>query len=122
MKASIVGILAVTGLAAIANAQIAIVPSAVPFIDIGTTGTSIGTISDDSETTVTGHGWIGNDLLAGGMAFRVGNNGGILWGTSAADTFTGGTDVGYYNAGPNHTGATSIASMTASNTSDSGVS
>jgi MYXO-CTERM domain-containing protein len=118
----IVGILAVAGMAWSAHAQIGIVPSNVPFVDISVTGTSIGSISDDSETTVAGasHGWAGNGLLAGGMSFRVGNNGGIIWGNSATDTFTGATDVGYYNAGPNHAGSTSIATMGPLNTSDSG--
>jgi hypothetical protein len=118
-------LLALAGLAAAAtaaNAGISIVPSNVAFIDISTTGTSVGSISDDSENTVAGatHGWIGNGLLAGGMSMRVGNNGGMYWGTSATDTFSTATDVGYFNSNPNNAGAPSIGAMTASTASDTG--
>jgi hypothetical protein len=120
---NVLSVLALAGLASAAGAGITIQASNVSFMDISSTGTSIGSISDDSETAIAGSalaGFSGNLLVAGGMSIRIGNNGGLLWGTSATDTFTGATDVGYYNAGPNHSGATSIASMTASNTSDSG--
>lgn len=116
----IAALVVLAGLATVANAQIVIVPSAVNFVDISTTGTSIGSLSDDSETTVNGLGWMGNGLLAGGVSIRIGNNGAIIWGTSAADTFTGADQAGYYNAGPlNSTtpagSMSSIASMTAFN-------
>lgn len=87
---------------AAANAQITIGASAVPFIDISTTGTSIGTIGDDSETIIAGAtiGWGGNSLLAGGRSVQFGNNGGVFWGNSATDTFTNATELGYINASP----------------------
>src|SRR5689334_10875129 len=109
----VVVILAVVGMAWTAHAQIAIVPSNVPFIDISVTGTSVGAISDDSEFSVAGatHGWIGNGLLAGGMSFRVGNNGGVIWGNSATDAFTNATEFGYLNPNAGFAGATSIATM-----------
>lgn len=116
----VLGLLAVAGMATVANAAITIQASNVAFVDISTTGTVAGTLSDDSEHTITGHGWGGNDLFAGGVAFRVGNNGAIVWGNSAADTFTNATEVGYYNAGPNNTGDLSIAAMTAANGSETG--
>lgn len=119
----VLGLLAVAGLAAASNGAITIRASAVPFIDISGTGTSVGSLSDDSEHTVTGAqlaGFAGNLLVAGGTSIRVGNNGGLLWGNSAADTFSGADNVGYYNAGPNNTGDTSIATMTAANGADSG--
>lgn len=118
------GILAVVGLAMAANAAITIQASNVPFIDISTTGTTIGSISDDSETTIPGAslaGYGGNLLVAGGMSIRIGNNGAMLWGNSATDTFTGADQVGYYNSGPlNSAGATSIAAMPAANTAPGG--
>ncbi|XVJ59387.1 MAG: hypothetical protein HEQ23_08270 [Tepidisphaera sp.] len=116
-------ILASLALASGAAASITIGASAVRFVDISTTGTSIGTLTDDSETTVAAaaHGWIGNGLFSGGRSFRVGNNGGILWGSSATDTFTGADQIGYYNAGPlNSDGQTSIASLSASNSAQAG--
>lgn len=116
----VLGILAVAGMATVANAAITIQASNVAFVDISTTGTSIGTISDDSETTVNGIGWAGNELFAGGMSVRIGNNGAIIWGTSAADTFTGATEIGFYNAGPNNVNQTSIATAPALNTTTSG--
>lgn len=103
-----------------ALASLSIVPSAVPFVDISSTGTSIGTISDDSETTVSGINWVGNGLLAGNVAIRIGNNGAVLWGNSAADTFAGATEVGFYNAGPNNTAQNSISSAPALNTASGG--
>ncbi|MBC7773694.1 MAG: PEP-CTERM sorting domain-containing protein [Pyrinomonadaceae bacterium] len=109
------------GLAALplaAQAQLSIVASAVPFIDISATGTSIGTISDDSETTLTGAallgaGFNGNGLLAGNTSIRIGNNGGVLWGNSATDTFTNALNVGYINS-------TVLPTMAASNLGDTG--
>jgi hypothetical protein len=108
-----------------AQAQIAIVASNVPFTDISASGTSVGSISDDSETVITGAqlfaaGFTGNQLLLGGVSIRVGNNGGVIWGNSPTDTFTNATDVGWANANPNNPGAASIATMGASNTSIEG--
>jgi hypothetical protein len=122
MRASIVGIIAVVGLALSADAQTTIVPSNAPFVDISVSGTSVGAIADDSETTVPGatHGWIGNELLAGGVSFRVGNNGCVIWGNSATDTFTNATEVGYLNPNINFVGATSIGTMTAANGASNG--
>jgi MYXO-CTERM domain-containing protein len=124
---NVLALLAVAGMAAGANAAIAIQASSVAFVDISTSGTSIGTISDDSETNLAGatHGWTGNGLFAGGVSIRIGNNGAIVWGNSATDTFAGATEIGYYNAGPlNSTSPagsqTSIAGMTATNTGQSG--
>jgi hypothetical protein len=116
-------LLAALALASGAAASITIGASSVNFIDISTTGTSIGSLTDDSETTIAGaaHGWTGNGLFSGGRSFRVGNNGAILWGSSATDTFTGADQIGYYNAGPlNADGQNSIASLTASNLAQSG--
>lgn len=118
-------IIALGALAVGANAQITINASSVAYTDISTSGTSVGTISDDSETTITGAalttaGWAGNELLAGGVSIRVGNNGGLLWGNSATDTFLNADQVGYYNAGPNNAGATSIAAMPAANGASTG--
>jgi MYXO-CTERM domain-containing protein len=120
-------LLMVAGLATAANAQISIVPSNVSFVDISGTGTSIGAISDDSETTIAGGtiGWGGNGLLAGGMALRIGNNGAIVWGTSAGDTFSTSCEVGYYNPGPNNTNSPagsmlSILTMSPFNTGSNG--
>lgn len=111
-------ILAVAGLASTAMAQISIIPSAVPFVDISASGTSIGAITDDSETVITGAaltaaGFNGNGLLAGNVSIRVGNNGGILWGNNVADTFTNATDVGYINS-------TTFGAMAASNLTTTG--
>lgn len=101
-----------------AQASISIVASAVPFLDISATGTSVGAISDDSEFTITGAaltaaGWTGNSLLAGNVSIRVGNNGGVLWGNSATDTFTGVEQVGYINR-------TDFMTMAAGNGGDTG--
>jgi hypothetical protein len=98
-----------------ASAQLVIQPSSTSFLDISGTGTSVGTISDDSENTITGAaltsaGFTGNGLLAGGVSVRVGNNGGVLWGNSATDTFGSSDQVGYINS-------TTFFTMTASNTS-----
>lgn len=54
-----------------------------PFTDISATGTSIGSITDDSELIVTGAaltaaGFNGNGLLAGGVSIRVGTNGAVI--------------------------------------------
>ena len=101
------GLCIVAGMAALApfaaQAQISAVASAVPFMDISGSGTSIGAISDDSETVITGAmltaaGWNGNGLLAGNVSIRVGNNGGVIWGNSATDTFTNAQNVGYINS------------------------
>jgi len=108
----------VAALPMVANAQLSIVASNVAFVDISTSGTSIGTISDDSETTITGAaltaaGWGGNALLLGNRSIRVGNNGAVFWGNSATDTFTNATEVGYINS-------TTFMTMAASNTAING--
>jgi hypothetical protein len=117
MKAAIVGLVAMAGMALSANAQTQIVPSSAPFVDISVTGTSVGAIGDDTEFSVAGaaHGWIGNGLLAGGVSFRVGNNGCVIWGNSATDTFTNATEVGYLNPNPTNGTQTSVAAMPGSN-------
>ena len=119
--------LALLAVAGGARAQLTISPSATAFVDISVTGTSVGTIGDDTEHIVAGatHNWVGNQLFAGGFSFLVGNNGAMLWGTSATDAFTTATEVGFYNPGPNNSTASpnlqkSIATMTASNTGSSG--
>jgi hypothetical protein len=109
----------------VASASISIVATNTAFTDISVTGTSVGAASDDSELVVTGAalngaGWAGNELLAGGVSIRVGNNGAVIWGNAVADTFTNATDVGWGNPNPNNPGAASIATMTASNTSIEG--
>ncbi|MFN0137181.1 MAG: PEP-CTERM sorting domain-containing protein [Phycisphaerae bacterium] len=101
-----------------ANASIQIMASTGTFMDISTTGTSVGSISDDSENVITGAalnaaGWAGNGLLAGGRSIRVGNNGAVLWGNSVADTFTSATQIGWANPNATNTGATSMTTMTA---------
>jgi hypothetical protein len=98
-------------LAASANAAITIQASAVPFIDISVSGTSVGAISDDSEFNVTATGFAGNGLLAGNL-LRVGNNGGVIWNPGTA------TDVGYINA--SQFGGSPLATMAAANTTDKG--
>lgn len=122
MRFRILGACGLTLVAAsMAQAGISIGTIGTSFFDISTTGASIGTLSDDSETTVNGLGWVGNELLAGGVSIRIGNNGGILWGVSPTDSFSGATEIGYYNAGPNNSaGATSIAGMPIKNTSQDG--
>ncbi|HYF14213.1 MAG TPA: hypothetical protein VD971_03975 [Phycisphaerales bacterium] len=115
----VIGLLALAGLAGVANAAVVIQASNVAFVDISTTGTLVtGSVSDDSEHTIAGatHGWVGNGLFAGGVSIRVGNNGAILWGNSATDTFASADNVGYYNPGPLNSTApagsqTSIATM-----------
>lgn len=102
-------------LAVAANAQLSIQASAVAFVDISVTGTAVTTAGDDAENTIAGGtlGFGGNDLLAGGMAIRIGNNGGVVWGTSAGDTFTSATEVGYINS-------TTMMTMAASNLGTTG--
>lgn len=100
-----------------AQAVINFEADAVAWTDISTTGTAL-TSFDDAEITITGAalttaGFTGNDLLAGGVSIRVGNNGGIIWGNSATDTFAGATDVGWVNS-------TTFLTMTASNFASSG--
>jgi hypothetical protein len=109
--------LALAGVAASANAVITIGASNVAFTDIST-GTSVGTISDDSENSISGTalttaGWVGNALLAGGVDVRVGNNGAVYWGTSNGDTFTNALDIGYTNS-------STFMTMTAVNSSQFG--
>jgi len=86
-----------------ANAVITIGASNVAFTDISGTGTSVGAIADDSEFVISGTalsaaGFTGNALLAGGVDIRVGNNGGVLWGTSVGDTFLNADQVGAINS------------------------
>lgn len=125
MKKSIV-FAGLAGLAASpALAQISIVPSAVPFTDISATGTSIGSIADDSELVITGAaltaaGFNGNGLLAGGVSIRVGTNGAVIWGNSATDTFTNATEVGWANPNPGNAGHTSLLSLTPNNGTNEG--
>lgn len=114
-------ILGLSGLvagAAVASASINIVATNTPFLDIQGTGTSVGAISDDSESVITGAalngaGFAGNGLLAGGVSVRVGNNGAVIWGNSATDTFANATEVGYINS-------PAFGSMAASNLTDRG--
>jgi MYXO-CTERM domain-containing protein len=125
LSVATLAILAGAAAATSAHAQIAIRASNVAFVDIGASGASVGAISDDSENVISGAqlaaaGFVGNQLLFGGMSVRVGNNGGVVWGNSPADTFTNATEVGWANANANNVGATSIAAMTASNTSTAG--
>jgi hypothetical protein len=108
-----------------ALAAIVINPGTHAFVDVSTTGTSVGAISDDSEFTVVGAsltaaGFTGNELLPGGRSIRVGNNGGIIWGNSATDAFTNATEVGYANCNAANPGAPNIATMTAVNTANEG--
>jgi hypothetical protein len=93
---------AACGLAATAHGAVVINASAVPFVDISATGTSVGAIGDDTEFNITGAaltgaGFNGNGLLAGGVSIRVGNNGGVFWGNAAADAFANATEVGAIN-------------------------
>src|SRR5690349_18429413 len=104
-----IGLLAVVGLAAAtsaASAQISLISSSVPFTDIIVSGTSVGSASDDSELVLTGAqltgaGFNGNGLLAGNCSIRVGNNGAVIWGNSATDTFTNATEIGWANPNAN---------------------
>jgi hypothetical protein len=119
-------IAAMAGLAVLpmaANAGIAIQASTRAFGDISGTGASVGTIGDDTENVITGAslaGFAGNELLAGGVSVRVGNNGAVIWGNAVADTFTNATEIGWANANATNATATSIAAMAASNTSTAG--
>ncbi|MBC8105612.1 MAG: PEP-CTERM sorting domain-containing protein [Anaerolineae bacterium] len=103
-KHALLAAAAVAGLVGVAQAAIVINPSTVAFTDISVTGTAVPapTLADDSEHTITGAtltglGFAGNELLAGGVSIRLGNNGGALWGNSATDTFASATDVGAIN-------------------------
>jgi hypothetical protein len=96
-------VLALAALSSFASASITIGATNIAFTDISGSGTSVGTIADDSEhvisgATLSGAGFTGNALLAAGVDVRVGNNGGILWGNSLGDTFTGATNVGAINS------------------------
>jgi hypothetical protein len=108
----IVGAAAVAGMATSTSAfaQIVIVPSTTPFVDILATGTNVGAASDDSEINITSTqlsaaGFNGNELLplAG---IRVGNNGGVLWNAATGD-------VGYINS-------TTFPTMAGANTATMG--
>lgn len=119
---------ALAGLAALplaAQAQIAIVPSNVAFVDISATGNVLAGLSDDAEITIPGAdlfaaGFTGNQLLLGGVSIRVGNNGAVLWGNSPTDSFASASEVGWANANPNNPGLTSLVDMGPSNTSVNG--
>jgi len=81
-----------------ASAQLSIVPSSASFRDIGTTGTPLAGIADDSETTITAAqlaaaGFAGNSVFAGGVDILVGNNGAIIWNPNANTT-----QIGFTNA------------------------
>lgn len=94
-------LLALLAVAGGANAQLSVSAESTAFTDISTSGTSIGAISDDSETiigaaSIAGYG--GNALLAAGRDIMIGNNGCILWGASAGDAFTNANQIGYTNA------------------------
>ena len=122
VRSSCLSALGVAVFANFANAAISIVPSNTAFCDISATGTSVGTISDDSEHTITGAqlsaaGWLGNALLGGGQSIRVGNNGCVIWGTSGTDTFTNATEVGYIN----RTDFPTMAAANGSNTGNGGL-
>ena len=87
---------AATAFALPSSAQIVIASSNTAFTDISVSGTSPGTSGDDLEFTVTAAqlataGFTGNGLLAGGVGFRFGNNGGIIWNDSASE-------IGYTNS------------------------
>ncbi len=85
----------VGGLAASASAQIVIEPTTTAFADIAATGTSPGTATDDSEHNVSSAvlsaaGFAGNELLP--LAnIRIGNNGAVLWNSTAGE-------IGYINS------------------------
>lgn len=114
----ILGLAAAGALVSAASASVSFVPSAIPFTDISTSGTSIGSISDDSETaipgaTLTAAGWGGNELFPGGVGIRIGNNGAMYWGNADADAFTNADQIGYINS-------TTFGTMAASNASNTG--
>lgn len=106
---NVLALLAVSGVAAsVATAQIGISASAVPFVDISTTGTALTGVSDDSEVNITAAaltaaGFSGNGLLAGGVAVRVGNNGAVIWNPSGTQ------EIGWANSNPTNTANPSIA-------------
>jgi len=112
-------LLAVAGLAAgSASASISIMPSGAGFIDISGSGTSVGSISDDSNNGITAAaltaaGFLGNELLAGNVPITVGNNGGILWGTATGV-------VGWANSNPNNASNPSITGAVANGASQNG--
>lgn len=96
-----------------ASAAISIGPATTPFVDISVTGTLLTPNSDDAEHTITaaaltGAGFAGNGLLAGGQDIVVGNNGAIIWNSTAAAH-----QVGYVNR-------TDFPTMPAANGADTG--
>jgi hypothetical protein len=102
----------------VASASISIQASNTPFTDISVSGTNIAAPGDDTEHTLTGAvltgaGFNGNELLAGGVSIRIGNNGSVVWGNSATDTFTNADQVGYINR-------TDYMTMAAGNLGDTG--
>ena len=92
---SLAAVAAAAALAGSASAQITISTSTTAFTDISATGTSPGTASDDVELNVpaaslTAAGFTGNQLL-GAVNIRIGNNGSVLWNSTAGE-------VGYINS------------------------
>src|SRR5262245_51452413 len=113
----IAGTLIATG---VASASITIVPTNTAFTDISVSGTALAGIGDDTEINVTGAqlngaGWAGNELLAGGVSIRIGNNGCVIWGNAVADAFTNATEVGWANPNPTNPSSANIATMVADN-------
>jgi MYXO-CTERM domain-containing protein len=116
---SVLALIGTVGLVAgTANAAINIAASSVPFVDISVTGTSVGTIGDDSNLGLTASqlstaGFAGNELLAGGVGITVGNNGGIIWGSTTGV-------IGWANSNPNNASNPSISGAVASATTTNG--
>jgi Putative metal-binding motif/Secretion system C-terminal sorting domain len=73
--------------------------SGVAFIDISSTGTSVGAISDDSESNVT----LPSPFVYGGVSYtsaRVGNNGVLVFGSSSGDIYYDNTPLPQTSGGP----------------------
>jgi len=108
-------LVALAGLVALpwaASASVVIQASSVPFVNIGVTGTNIAGIGDDTEIDITGAaltgaGFNGNGLLAGGVNVRVGNNGAVIWNPS------GTMEIGWANPNSTNTVNPSIAGASA---------
>jgi hypothetical protein len=104
----------------VASASISIVATNTAFTDISASGTALAGIGDDTEIVVTGAalngaGWAGNELLAGGVSIRIGNNGAVIWGNAVADTFTNATEIGWANPNPTNPASVNLATMAADN-------
>lgn len=92
---SLVATVAFGTLSTLASAQISISASNTPFTDISATGTSPGASTDDAEFNVasaslSAAGFTGNELLAL-TNIRIGNNGCVIWNSTAGE-------VGYINS------------------------